>query len=298
MHIEKLTRDTLAPYLPVKDGIFNLAFLPAAVLASAASWTFILRVLLDGSRDTVDGLLAGPAVGMALVCPLFAAVLIMRIWLQAKDDFNGGIRDWFKAVHARNWVGYELWCCRELYGEDESVRYQFCRRGTGPHAAGQSVIISIPLSGGICVVAVPDWRERVHWTIYPNEPSLRTDAVAVTMSDGAGNKFTVGIETALRVLVSERTTAANKKLADNAGSIGELVEGILNRLDAAQEDLVRERSQRDMAVGHVDEAVTMIKDTTRFGRSKQGGEIRAWLEAKLADHLAFRDVPRRKRDAA
>ena len=118
------------------------------------------------------------------------------------------------------------------------------------------------------------------------------------MENSNGDRFTIDVESALRVLASEKSSLEDYVLTSHGGSVGRLVNGLMSRLDAARHELLTERLERDKAVGDIEEAVADIKATTRFQHSKEAAAVRARLVGKLAEHLQFRDIPRRKRDAA
>ncbi len=294
MKLERIDSASLAPYLPIEDVRSNLIAMVLTLLVSipAITW-FGINVL--------------PADGRILACaflcliPLLMIVLLTGNMIWALPESEGRLFKWARLFVDRNVHGYELRCVRNIYG-DPTVTYEIHRRGTPTPYPGKKVMVSVPLQTGVrCGVIIPDMLGfDCWWTIRVHDISLSSlNAVPVVrMENSNGDRFTIDVESALRVLASEKSSLEDYVLTSHGGSVGRLVNGLMSRLDAARHELLTERLERDKAVGDIEEAVADIKATTRFQHSKEAAAVRARLVGKLAEHLQFRDIPRRKRDAA
>lgn len=291
--LDKLSRESLAPYLPIPGALVALVL----VLAVLAIDVFLAAIICHEIWFSGTMMSLTELVRVVLGAAIVTAINVVMI------KIGGNPATWLKAFVDRNVRGYELWCVRNLYG-DPTVTYEIHRRGADelwPNRT-QAVIIAVPLrKGARCRIAIPD-HEGCWWTMFTHalEPGDYAGAMFVEMCERTGNRFTIGVELALRILVGERSTHENDRLtyASGAGSIGCLIDGLVARLEIARDNLASERTDRDLAVAELDEARGRIDATKRFVRSTEAMHIRDWLAQRVIAHAAFRDFPRRKREDA
>lgn len=287
MHVDKLSREALAPYLPIPHGgrrVLIGVFLAIAAIGMVSSWWTLPFVR--------EFWFPVPLVG--------ALVLAWQIVASFRDpEFGGNPTKWFTAFLVRNVKGYELWCIRNLYG-DATVTYEIHRCGDFVQVEEKKMVIVVPLRTGTpCEVRVPDWSLS-YWSLRTAGIALDFHAgmIVVRMQDVNGDRITVDVEHAFRILLNDRSTLQNDKLTNNFGSAGLLVEGLMIRLDETNATLATEHTDRDQAVAELDEARERIDATKRFSRSVDAMHIRDWLAQRVIAHVAFRDFPRPRRDTA
>lgn len=279
MYIDKLTRESLAPYLPIPHG--GRRVLVNVLMAIAAIAMIASRFALPDIHPY----------GI-LVSMVGTIMLTGQIILSFRDaEFGGDPTKWFKTFFVRNYVGYELWCRRRLYGDD-TIKYEIHRRGDFLPSS-KNVVIAVPLQPGApCKVRIPD-TAGCWWSMRTHDIALddHTGMVVVEMRDQSGDRFKINVEGALRILVSERSTYEKDKLVMNHGSARLLVEGLMARLDETRSELANERIDRDVAVGELYHAAERIAGTKRFMESREAASIRNWLQMRFDAHQAIRPVP-------
>lgn len=282
MRIDKLTRESLAPYLPIPHGGRKFLALLLVTLAAVAGAFVGYR----SHNETLEVISVG-AIALIIILPF------------RDPKFGGRLTNWLAAFVERNVTGYELWCVRSLYG-DATVTYEIHRRGDFVSTEGQKVVLVVPLRvGAWCGVRIPD-TAGCWWSVRTHDIALDFHAgtIVVEMRDRSGDRFKVDVERALRILASERSTCQRDTLTQNVGSVGWLVDGLMARLDEANANLAAERTDRDLAVAALDEARGRIDATKRFSRSTDAMHIRDWLAQRVIAHVAFRDFPRHTREDA
>ncbi len=298
MNLETLSHESLAPYLPIKRAEWDLGWLLTFLTITVGGAAAILFVGVSANPNGHAMQLAGL---VTLVPGMIGVTALAANLIRNHTEFGGNPFKWFRAFWNRNIRGYELWCVRNLYG-DPTVTYEVHRRGheLSIHE-GVKVIIAVPLRQGargrIRITEIGGdrswWSARLYNTVFSSTANL----IIVEMQDANGDRFKIGVERALRIIASERSTLTNDGMANMAGETGWLIHGLMDRLDASKSDLAAERTtleaergDRDTAVVELYQAAERIDGTTRFVRSVQAMSIRAWLLERYRAHENVRPV--------
>lgn len=266
------SRASLAPYLPIPYGTLKLlgvvVFTLTALVATQVFRSFNLF---------------GVGVLVSLLCG-FVAGLIMRI---ARSDVDDTTR-WLLAYWDRNVRGYRLW----VYKVGEEYRYRILREGVldprDPSVGFDDrapVMLSVPLS---------ERRPRqidvrmVEAAVGPFTVFLKNrefdharGSWEVSVQDFSGNRLIMSIEAALEVLLASTQMSTqlphfSRQLSLNGVfmALGEEWRAQRRMSDRKGHELVSAR----IALSN---AIDMIRSSTRFQRSKEGKEVREFLELRL-----------------
>lgn len=233
---------------------------------------------------------------------LIAGFVLSALTMILKDDVNG---NWWTAYLDRNWHGYTLWIYRPVRldelgrsgGVDDEVRHHILRDGQNPtdllleHPVAYYRFLSIPLRGWPHVPSVrlkSNQRFDLGFTkvgISGHSPFRIglvdrefCDAWQVIVKDSRGDRLTVPVETALDI-VSVHTPGWDLDMPYRF--LSQVLLGALeqHKLEKSQRKLNDGRF-RDARIA-LEEAITMIRASTRFQRSKEGKATREFLELHL-----------------
>lgn len=286
IQIPDRTRASLAPYLPIPYGTLKILGM-------------VLSILLAIASIPAFSLLGLPAKLGGFVAILFLVIFSLILKLVERDIDGTWVTHWATAYWDRNWRGYTLW----VYKEGEEYRYHILSVGTDPshpnaRFGGPSrVMVAIPLHW---------WTDGpTYWvrdTLVPRPYNIRfkhrtfSGAWCVVVGDSFGNRLTLPVEMALELaLVQVQDTSALPYKA--------------RHFDLANNFLVvctdwkwqKESGERSYcrfvdSLRTIEDAINMIRATTRFQRSKEGKAIREFLELRylmIANNESEEDARKR-----
>lgn len=298
MKLERLDSANLAPYLPIKNAAWNMTGIALLLASTALAWWWYFYC----GVDTL------PAKGVTLVCALAACLptvgIVPLVWkiLWDHPESDGSVFKWTRDFVDRNVYGYWLWCCVDATG---TVSYELLSIKNEIHIHKPSVeplfAIGVATNGRRPCLAryatgtfpIPLSRARMVG-LFPEK-----NVLYLRLGDHNGDALTLDARNLLSLI--HKGCLDPGRFVSDLGTHFDLVRSLIDRdrmLDETREILQAERLERDKAVGDIEEAVALIDATKRFVRSREGGAVREWLADKLGFHLTFRDIPRKKRDAA
>jgi hypothetical protein len=281
--LENLSRESLAPYLPIQGAGFNLLGLLVSMAITVLGFV-LLWVDLSADPNAPAMQLAG----FFLLIPgvIFTACFV-TILAWSHIESGGNLIKLWRAFHDRNIVGYELWCWIDENGQ---TAYDV-RPGHQEYILDHRYVLSIrvPLRIGACcdIFGIVDYG----WSLYVRDLALGIDEGCITLAvhDVRGDSVGMSVNDVLDVLTHNHSHNVDEHYS-HSKSLHGLVMGLLICVRYRGEALLAERLDRDEAVAELYQAAERIDGTRRFIKSTQAATIRDWLRERFTAHQAVRPV--------
>jgi hypothetical protein len=228
-------------YKPVSE--VRTACMLGAVMNGMLFMTAILRGHLTTSLWVVAGILN-------------AAILVLTLWKMR--GYRGGLSGFWQIYLDRNVIGYDVvfmlnndWFAQRLESREDS------RRDPSLNTSSHTLYVKLGGWGFEHRMRLMECQsdgalaERTYWNVVP-----LSDTSVILRSPSGRDSLSMSIEFMLRVM----------NVTD-----GDMGSSALRSLYA----------QRERAVSVIEETIHLLKKTTRFTHSKEGREIREWLEGMV-----------------
>ena len=275
IEIRDRTRDSLAPYLPIPHGTRKLLGFCGGLLLFISAYAIKLcyRAYVQAASNVFMG-----AIFLGVVIALLSEATM------GGDTHEGMLIGWFKAYWDRNWCGYKLL----VFKVGEEYKYLILRPWIYPKSLDEwcgddsPVLISIPLYGW---TGVPNYWVK-DAPLDPRPFFLRLNnrsfngGWTVVVLDFFGNHLNLPVEMALELAIAQvQSTPALPKTVHHWDLSGVFLQTCEDwRLQSESTKFFQVKYSR--AVHAIEEAIEMIRASTRFQRSKAGMEIREFLELR------------------